>query len=291
MSLHSDVIVDLAQLRFGLADLPHVEADLNYMVPMAEKPRVYTYEPPPGIARTNAAHEPHRLRIRSARPLALDLSLDSEGFMLVGHESAVRDFYDEDELRRIYYPEVERLVAGATGANRVMVFDHTVRRRIPGVEDRTASAPRQPVPRVHNDYTVKSGPQRVRDLLDGEADALLRRRFGIVNVWRPIRGPLRDAPLAVCDARSVAFADFVPSDLIYPDRTGETYQVIYNPAHRWFYAPAMREDEALLIKTYDSAQDGRARFVPHSAFEDPTAPPDVLPRESIELRALVFYPE
>ncbi len=285
MSLYSDAVVDLPP-----ADLPSVEADLNYLVPMAEKPRNYTYEPAPGIARTNVVHEPHRLRIRNARPLAAELSLDREGFKLVAHESAVRDFYDEGELRRVYYPEAERVIARATGAERVMVFDHTIRRRIPGVEDRTTSAPRQPVPRVHNDYTVKSGPQRVRDLLDGEADALLRRRFAIVNLWRPIRGPLRDAPLAVCDARSVAFTDFVPSDLIYPDRTGETYQVTYNPAHRWFYAPAMRKDEALLIKTYDSAQDGRARFVPHSAFEDPTAPPDVLPRESIELRALAFFP-
>jgi hypothetical protein len=284
MSLHSDAIDTLPPL-----DLPYVEADLNYFVPMAEKPRVYTYEPPPGTARTNVVHAPHRFRIRNLRPLLPALSLDREGFMVVEHASAVRDFYDEDELRRVYYPAAERIVARATGAVRVLVFDHTIRRRIPGIEDRTASAPRQPVPRVHNDYTVKSGPQRVRDLLDGEAEALLRRRFSIVNLWRPIRGPLRDAPLAVCDARSVVFKDFVPSDLIYPDRAGETYQITYSAAHRWFYAPAMCKDEALLIKTYDSAEDERARFVPHSAFEDPTAPPDVLPRESIELRALAFY--
>jgi len=121
-----------------------------------------------------------------------------------------------------------------------------------------------------------------------EAEELLRHRFEIVNVWRPIRGPLRDAPLAVCDATSVAFTDFVPSDLVYRDRTGETYRVKYNPAHRWFYVPEMRVDEAILIKCYDSAKD-KARFTAHSAFEDPTAPPDVLPRESIELRTLAFH--
>ena len=147
----------------------------------------------------------------------------------------------------------------------------------------------QPVTSVHNDYTVKSGPQRVRDLMREEAEELLRHRFEIVNVWRPIRGPLRDAPLAVCDATSVAFADFVPSDLVYRDRIGETYRVRYNPAHRWFYVPEMRADEAVLIKCYDSAEDGRARFTAHSAFEDPTAPAEVLPRESIELRTLVFH--
>ena len=205
------------------------------------------------------------------------------------HRSAVKDFYDEDELRRVYYPEAIRLVAEAIGASRVLVFDHTIRRRVAGGIDRSPGTPRQPVTSVHNDYTLKSGPQRVRDLMGEEAEELLRHRFEIVNVWRPIRGPLRDAPLAVCDATSVAFADFVPSDLVYRDRIGETYRVRYNPAHRWFYVPEMRADEAVLIKCYDSAEDGTARFTAHSAFEDPTAPADVLPRESIEVRTLVFH--
>jgi hypothetical protein len=256
---------------------------------MAEKPMNLTYDPPPGVARSTGIPEPHVMLIHDARPVAGRLTLDREGLALVEHRSAIKDFYDEDELRRVYYPEAERLVAEATGANRVMVFDHTIRRRVAGGIDRSAGTPRQPVTSVHNDYTVKSGPQRVRDLMGEEAEELLRHRFEIVNVWRPIRGPLRDAPLAVCDATSVASADFVPSDLVYRDRIGETYRVRYNPAHRWFYVPEMRSDEAVLIKCYDSAEDGTARFTAHSAFEDPTAPADVLPRESIELRTLVFH--
>ena len=189
------------------------------------------------------------------------------------------DFYDAAQLRSVYFREAEDLVKQATGASRVVVFDHTIRRRTPGVEDRTPGIPRLPVARIHGDYTETSGPQRVRDLMGAEAATLLRHRFAIVNVWRPIRGPLRDAPLAVCDAQ----------DLVYPDRTGEIFALTYNPAHRWFYAPAMRTDEVLLLKCFDSAKDGRARFMPHTAFEDPTTPPDVLPRESIELRALVFF--
>jgi len=157
-----------------------------------------------------------------ARPVAAQLSLDSEGLALFEHKSAMRDFYDEDELRRVYYPEAERLVAEVTGASRVLVFDHTIRRRVWGGVDRAIGTPRQPVTSVHNDYTVYSGPQRVRDLMGEEADELLRHRFEFVNVWRPIRGPLRDAPLAVCDATTVAFTDFVASDLVYRDRTGET---------------------------------------------------------------------
>jgi hypothetical protein len=192
-------------------------------------------------------------------------------------------------VRRIYYAEAERALAEVTGARRVFVFDHTVRRRVLGVDDRAPGTPRQPATRVHVDHTAKSGPQRVRDLLGDEAEELLRGRVQVINLWRPIRGPLRDAPLAVCDARSVAPGDLVPSDLVYRDRVGETYGVLFNPQHRWFYVPDMQPDEALLLKCYDSATDGRARFAPHTAFEDPTVGPDVAPRESIELRTLVFH--
>jgi hypothetical protein len=268
--------------------LPHVEGVLNYLAPTAEKPMNLAYHPLPGVPRSTGAPEPCRVMIYDARPVAPHLSLDREGLAVVKHESAVCDLYDEDQLRRVYYPEAEQLVAKVTGATRVLVFDHTVRRRVWGGVDRSAGMPRQPVTVVHNDYTVKSGPQRVRDLMGEEAEELLRHRFEIINVWRPIRGPLRDAPLAVCDATTVAFTDFVPSDLVYRDRTGEIYRVRYNPAHRWFYVPEMQADEAILIKCYDSAPD-KARFTAHSAFEDPTAPADVLPRESIELRTLVFH--
>ena len=137
---------------------------------------------------------------------------------------------------------------------------------------------------------MKSGPQRVRDLLPAEAEELLRGRVQIVNLWRPLHGPVQDAPLAVCDALSVAQEDLLASDLVYRDRIGETYSVTYNPAHRWFYLSAMTPDEVLLLKCYDSSTDGRARFAPHSAFTDPTAPADAPLRESIELRTLVFHP-
>ena len=270
-------------------DLPHVEAELTYLAAMTERPRNYTYDPPEGTPRSNAAQEAHRVTIRSARPVTADLALDREGFALLHAPSAVRDFYDEDELRRVYYPEVERAIAEATGAAKVLVFDHTLRRRQNGVEDRAEGAPRQPVPRVHVDHTEKSGPQRVRDFFGDEADELLRGRVQVINLWRPIRGPLQDAPLAVCDARSVAPEDLVPADLVYRDRVGETYGVTYNPEHRWYYVPDMQPDEALLLKCYDSATDGRARFAPHTAFEDPTAPVNKLPRESIEIRTLVFH--
>jgi hypothetical protein len=271
-------------------DPPHVEADLNYLAPMTERPRNYTFDPPPGVPRSNTVHETHQVPIYDMRAVQPPVSLDREGFELVRHATAVHDFYNDDAVKSVYYPESERLIAELTGASRVFIFDHTVRRRVRGAEDRVTGQPRQPVPRVHVDHTAKSGPQRVRDFFGDEADALLRGRVQVINLWRPIRGPLRDAPLAVGDARTVASNDLIPSDLVYRDRVGETYAVRFNPAHRWYYAPAMQADEALLIKCFDSKTDGRARFAPHTAFEDPTAPADVLPRESIELRTLVFHP-
>jgi len=270
-------------------NLPYVEAELNHLAPTTERPRYYTYDPEPGVPRSNTAHEAQRVRIHDMRPIQSQISLDREGFALLEQRSAVQDFWDEDEIRRVYYPEAEQLIASATGASRVFIFDHTLRRRIPGVIDRSRDAPRQPATYVHVDHTGKSGPQRVRDLLGGDAEKLLRGRVQVINLWRPIRGPLRDAPLAVCDASTVAAGDLVPSDLVYRDRLGEIYSVTFNPAHRWFYAPYMRPDEALLLKCYDTHTDGRARFVPHTSFTDPTTPPDAPPRESIELRTLVFH--
>jgi len=255
---------------------------------MAEKPHNLTYDPPPGVPRSNQVPEAHTMAIHDLRPIAGRLSLDHEGIGLVEARTAQRDFYDEDEVKRVYYPECIDLVLRATGGYRAQMFDHTIRRRAWGGTDRAPGVPRQPVTRVHNDYTVTSGPQRVRDLMNGEAEELLKHRFQIINLWRPIRGPLVDAPLALADASSVAFADFIASDLVYRDRKGETYNVRYNPAHRWFYAPEMRETEAILIKSYDS-REGAARFAPHTSFEDPTAPADILPRESIEVRMLVFH--
>ena len=182
---------------------------------------------------------------------------------------------------------MEALVQAESGAKRVVVFDHTLRTADDAL--REARKIREVVRRAHNDYTEWSGPQRVRDLLPQEADDLLSRRFAIIQVWRPIRHPVETFPLAICDARSVAFDDFVISERIYPNRKGQTYAITYNPAHQWYWFPRMRRDEALVFKVFDSLKDGRARWTAHTAFDDPTAPPNARPRESIEIRTLAFF--
>ena len=214
------------------------------------------------------------------------LSLDINGFVLTEHETAVKDFYDSDEVKSVYYPEVERLLKRVTGGERVVVFDHIVRN--PLLAERGEKGARSPAKFVHNDYTFKSALRRVRDLLPMEADRLLQNRFAEINVWRTIRSPIESSPLALCDARSLGTEDIVPIDLVYRDSVGEIYGFLYNPKHRWYYFPRLERNEPILLKCYDSKDDGRARFTAHTSFDDPNSPPNAAPRESIEVRGFVF---
>lgn len=186
----------------------------------------------------------------------------------------------------MYYPEVETLVQRVSGAARVVVFDHTLRSGDDA--EREAKLVREPVLSVHNDYTERSAPWRVREVLPEEADVLLARRFAIIQVWRAIGQPIRSKPLAIADTHTVSPADPIAAERRYPHRVGEIYQMRYKPAHRWFYFPEMRRDEALVFKVYDSATDGRARFTAHTAFDDPTTPANAPPRRSIEARTFAF---
>lgn len=231
--------------------------------------------------------EKKTVAVRDGRSLADRFSLDREGFEFVQHGTGVRDFFDPDQLEAVYYPEVEMLVKQVTGASRVLIFDHTLRSGDEEMRERLQI--REPVNAMHNDYTECSAPQRVRDLLPDEADALLQGRFQIVQVWRPINVPAQRSPLAICDASTIADDDLILTELHYEDRVGEIYHLGYNPAHRWFYFPDMRPDEALVFKVYDSVKDGRARYTAHGAFVHPSAPVTAPPRQSIEVRTMTFF--
>jgi hypothetical protein len=270
----------------AVADLKGVLAPLNFTAPMAEKPYSYNYEPPPGMPVRNTSEETHEIKILDARAVNDRLSLEREGFVLLRHPTAAKDLYDNAEITQIYYPECAGLIKEFTGAARVHVFDHIVRNAARMTKGSTIKGY---AGRVHNDYTAWSAPQRVRDLMGDEAEELLKHHYAEINLWRPIRGPLLRSPLALCDATTLSEENLVGSELRYPDRTGETYVVTYNPGQRWYYFPKMTADEVVLIRCFDSAQHGAARFSAHGAFDDPTTPPDAPPRESIEARALVFF--
>ena len=267
-----------------------MQAEITYTRDTGEKLVNETFGPNNIRRRTSGAAERHRVEIANGRE-ARDLALEANGFVLVEHRSAVRNFFDADELKRVYYPEVVALIGRVSGAKRVVVFDHTLRS---GDEaEREAKLVREPVLSAHNDYTEWSGPNRVRELMGDEADELLKRRFAIIQVWRPAYAdatqPLRANPLAMADARSVAAEDLLIAERRYPHRVGQTYRLKYNPHHRWFYFPQMRRDEAIVFKVYDSEKDGRARFTPHTSFDDPATPRASPPRQSIEARALAFF--
>jgi hypothetical protein len=264
-----------------------VTVNIPYTIDTGEKLVNETFGPNNIRRRRTGTHELKPVAIRNGRLLADQLSLEEQGFVFVEHKTRVADFFDAAQLESVYYPEVEQLIKKTSGASRVVVFDHTLRS---GDEaEREAKLIREPVLSAHNDYTEWSGPNRVREVLPNEADALLAGRFAIIQVWRAINQPIRANPLAVADAKSVAMEDLIVAERRYPHRVGQTYRLKYSPNHRWFYFPEMRRDEALVFKVYDSERDGRARFTPHTSFQDPRSPANAPPRQSIEVRAFAFF--
>jgi len=288
-------------------ELDFVEADLSYVVDDGQPSVRYIDWPEEAHNAHVPTYELRRVRIVNGRtavaryvarrsskdgdrtePAAGErFTLPTHGFTLVRHDTAVRDFYDEAEVLRVYYPEVERLIEAQTGAKRVVVFDHTIRTADDGRHAERWI--RQTVKSVHNDYTERSAPKRVRDILPDEADALLQRRYGIVQVWRSIAPRVESQPLALCDGRSIPEVGFIRNERRYRDRTAETYHISYNPAHRWFYFPYMTRNEALVFKVFDSDASAGVRYTAHTSFDDPTTRPDAKIRESIEMRAFAFY--
>jgi hypothetical protein len=267
--------------------LTSVRAPLNFILPGPAKPYTYQYDPPEGTERRGGDFVERVVEITDARPLRGALSLDVQGFELLHSPTLARDLYNARELESIYQPEIGQLVKRVTGADKVVVFDHTIRSNAEG--HRGATGIREAVRRVHNDYTDKSAPQRIRDLLPpDEAERRLKKRYAFINVWRPISGPLEEAPLALADARTLRRDDLVASDLIYRDRLGEIYAIAERPGQRWFYFPHMTRDEVVLIKCYDS-DPSKAKLSAHTAFDDPTAPANPRPRESIEVRTIAFW--
>ncbi len=270
-----------------------ITGKLNYLVPDTETPTHYTFTPPEGIPWENVEYEAREVEIRDAR--LASTQLDVQGFELWEAPSEVRNFDNVTEVRSVYYPEIERLVKLATGANRAIVFDHLVRQR------RTESEPLDfgrreegvsVVPangRIHNDYTEASGSRRLEMVIDELQARQSICRFSIVNVWRSIGDPVIDTPLAVCDSQSISTLDLVQARVIYPKREGEIYVLKHSSRHRWYYFPDMYHTEALIFKQYDSELTGVSRFTPHAAFQNPLGVAHQKPRKSIEVRCLVVH--
>lgn len=267
-----------------------VATHLYFLNPKAGKPAIGIVEQ--GQDQDAAPTENRYLRVAvtvsDARDRQPPASLDKEGFELHQWPTAVTDFMSAGQVNAMYFPEVEALLESVTGGAEIHIFDHTLRAQ--ARERQVELQVREAVRIAHNDYTPRSGPQRVRDLLaPEEAERWLAGRYGVYNVWRPINGVVENMPLGLCEAASLGEGELIATDLVYGDRVGEVYQVAQGAGQRWRYFSAMRPDEALVFKCFDSSEDGRARFTPHCAFKLPDAGPGSRPRESIEVRALVRF--
>lgn len=272
-----------------------VSANLNYYQPPADDSAPYNnIDPKPPLPDRNYSDVVQPTTIHDIRGREADFSLDRDAFQVVQDvpPSAETAFADDASIAANYYPEVEQLLLShIPGAHKVFIFDHTIRRSDPG-------ASRGPVNRVHIDQTARSVEQRVRRYFDasGEADALLRGRYRLVNVWRPLnRGPVESNPLSFASTATVDDGDVVPVQHRYSSGyTGETAAVRYNPRQRWYYLSGMTGSERLLLECFDSESlkpgTGIGGRAPHTAFADPRTRVDAEGRESIEVRTLVFGP-
>jgi len=271
-----------------------VSAKLIYFSPPPDGSRPYTNinsDPSTGERDKNWVQEEHTVEIEDLRGKEDSVTLDTAGFQFAKKAAKHKSFTNDEDIKKEYYPESIELIRELTGASKVVLFDHTVRRNRPGDKEDTPEK-RRPVSQVHVDQTPAAAEARVhRHMPASEVKSLLEHRYQIINLWRPIDNPALDFPLAMCDYTSVnAERDLVPVRLLYPDREGETFGVKYSPDHRWKYVRGLNTDEVVLIKCFDSVRDGSvAVFTPHTGFQDSTTPKDAPFRQSIELRALVFY--
>jgi hypothetical protein len=266
-----------------------VRATMQYTVDNGVSPDYYFYEPESSVKLNPPGTDAKEVEIHNTWARVNQLSADKEGFELHDFDVGFVEFEEDDAVKKRFYPQVVDFVKQHTGARRVVVFDHTIRKRLPADLKQQTTVQRPAVMLVHSDYTPTSGPQRVRDIVPDDAEDLLTRRVAFYNVWKPLYRRVEELPLAMIDAQTQVPDDLLRMDLKYRERTGEIYVLRHSPKHRWCYFPQMEASQALLLKTYDSLDDGRARFMGHSAFEDPTTAPNAPKRESIEVRTMAFF--
>ena len=263
---------------------------INYLGEMGVRPVFYAQH----TERNNLVLEPHRVEIADARRLPEPPQLETNGFTLVPHVTRVADFTDRESSLPVYQKEIERLILDLTGAQRVIV-GNAVLRWSERAGDRSEFVNSHPARFVHVDYSRQSFVEFAqRHLADADdAEQWLARRYVAYNVWRVTSPPPQDVPLAICDARTVSPADVTEGDAVIdapgvPEFRFGSSLFHFNQAHRWYYYPDIRPDEALVFKAFDR-DSGRVQGCPHSGFDDPDCPDGVPPRSSVEIRAYVFF--
>ncbi len=263
-----------------------VKTSLNFFQDPEDgsKPHNWVEKPTDGTPQRNFGETVVEVTMNDVRDRESEFWLDKDAFQTfksVPSAMQYEDWADDEYVKKTYYPEVVQfLLDNVPGAHKVTLFDHTIRRSNP-------DAPRAPVTRVHVDQTARSTEWRVKLHDPEEAEELLKGRYRIINVWRPLNGPVQAHPLGFSSADTVDNNDLVPVEHRYPHRTGETAAVRRNENQKFFYWSGMQNDERLFLKCFDS-KNGVGQRVPHTAFIDPRTPEGARGRESIEVRALVY---
>lgn len=266
-----------------------VRTTLNYVDRSVPEPTIYYTDPPAGVPMSNVRHDPHEVEIVDCREAGRTFEIDRDGFAFVKLPATFTSFADDEMVRKFHYSEMVETAEQLLGRKVTAVLDHAMRLPAAGDRQRKSGTLRHPFHSTHCDYTPRSADQQVRRAMGEEAERWIDRPYAFINFWRPIRGPLRDDPLAVCAPDSVDQADLIRIRHIYDyDADSEVFGVAHNPAHRWYYMSDMQPDDAICFKLYDSS-DARQRYVPHSAFTLPDPASPVLPRESFEIRLMVSY--
>jgi hypothetical protein len=283
---------ECATMTESMTAQTEVRSTFNYTKEVDKLTELYFYDCEAAKDIHEPGDDPHEMSVTDGWHRADSFSVDKEGFSIHEFKSAYDQWEDDEVIKATFYPEVVEFLKRTVGAKRVLVFDHTIRSKsneAKKLTQETNTSQRAPVMLVHCDYTAESGPLRVHQLLKDDAEELLSRRVAFFNVWKPIRRVVEERPLAMCDVTSSSPEDFFKLHLHYRDRNGENYVMRHSPKHKWWYFPKMTPDQVVLLKTYESETDGRARFVGHTAFEDPTSPPDAPFRESVEIRTMTFF--
>ena len=242
------------------------------------KPFNYPNEPPEGLPKRNFSDANTAIPIHDIRGQESFYNIDENAFETLKTGPPIDvDFTSKGSIEEKYYPEVERLLRKRLpNAHRIVPFDYIVR---------PSGGKRPPVLRAHIDQSPVAAVARVHAILPDDADESLKRHMRIINVWRPLNGPVRCNPLAYADSKTVKEEELICVEHRYADRVGETLSVKYADSQRWCYWSGMENDERLLLVCYDSEKGVR---VPHSAFDDPRTPEGAPPRQSVEVRVFVF---
>ena len=272
-------------------------APISYLSEKETCPETLIFPRSSGRETIRPKQEEHLVSIQDLRREDEAINLENQGFELIKHQTKIRNLYDNDTVKKYYYPEMAQFLKIHLGAEEVLVFDHNQRSR--SRADRGEVGMRYPVSAAHVDYTRNSGAKRARDILaDFGKQEYESNHLALINIWRPINGPVIDMPLAICGGVTISTDDLIESPIKHfsensdeaANHAGTIYSLRYSKLHRWYYVSEMQENEVLLLKNWHSANGSGVFNAPHTGFKNPKASENTKPRESIEIRTLVIYP-